>query len=689
MRCVWAMLLAVMGAGAEARPGPALCEGKYTAAAEMVDLSVGWFGTLYSGDYASGIGRDVGATLDLYRLWHGLPDYGFRDGADLYKPAWMKHQPPGGPFVGHYYSHRYEPGFGPEWADFALNHALPYALAPNETYLSAGPRDWVASTLDVLTVPGPSPDWWFNPDRAAELSDTEVVVAWHAQRSDLVDWLLGTTVQSAYPIFAADQIQDQRWRRQPNEFGWQSMLRFDGFGQRYWAKYLASGRMEWAVLAMLFPLTTEQNVAADKLFAHWTDGVRDCSASPAEYAAFATVHYDRSARNVWAKNAPEPVDLIKLFPERMRNAMIARAARGILARQTADQSWPSGWRTDDAVRQDLAALAQVQRGERWGNYLLSSIRLLFVETVEDVANLIALNLNIQNSRLIDLLSAANLRVLAADQRLPLDKRSDLARVAFLRLFALGRIPEAESALQDYLVLRPTVRFAVESAMAKAVEPEVKLALAALTMPELSVRVSVYSRGFGPDYPNFTAYFNRNEIFSADLPDWLRTGGGLQVDVERWLQVGQFWFAQKGYTQSGMWRLHDRRMEIALPEPRFVGFPPQGPNDPGVPFGRLVALDELGRLGPDTGLSQRLSEVVIAWVEAGSDTLPELILQQNGAMPQALRQIVQLNRYRTRGDVGGVFAGKAAFRLLHDRFPLSAAARATPYWYKCASAYCDR
>lgn len=109
----------------------------------------------------------------------------------------------------------------------------------------------------------------------------------------------------------------------------------------------------------------------------------------------------------------------------------------------------------------------------------------------------------------------------------------------------------------------------------------------------------------------------------------------------------------------------------------------------MPFGRLVALDELARLGPDTGLTQCLCEVVIAWADARSDTIPEIILQQNGAMPPALRQIVQLNRYRTRGDVDVVFAGKAAFRLLHDRFRFSAAARATPYWYLGSSPYCDR
>ncbi|MEO5615072.1 MAG: hypothetical protein ABIR04_09160 [Cypionkella sp.] len=202
----------------------------------------------------------------------------------------------------------------------------------------------------------------------------------------------------------------------------------------------------------------------------------------------------------------------------MRNAMIARAARRILARQTADQSRPSGWRPDDEIRQDLAALPQLQPGDRWGSYELSSIRLLFAETLDAVVPLLSENRYFQGSRSINLLSAANLRALAADQRLPQLQRSDLARVAFLRLFALGRIPEAESALQDYLSMYPTARLAAEAAMAKVSDPEVKLALAALIKPELSGRVSEYSRGIAPDYPNFAAYFNRNDIFSADLPD---------------------------------------------------------------------------------------------------------------------------------------------------------------------------
>ena len=101
MRCVGAVvLLGLIGllSPAPAQPTGAVCGGKYAAAGEMLDYSFGRFGTLYAGSEDVGIGHDVGATLDLYRLWHGLPDYGFRNGADLYKPAWMQYQPGGGPW---------------------------------------------------------------------------------------------------------------------------------------------------------------------------------------------------------------------------------------------------------------------------------------------------------------------------------------------------------------------------------------------------------------------------------------------------------------------------------------------------------------------------------------------------------------------------------------------------------------
>ena len=124
------------------------------------------------------------------------------------------------------------------------------------------------------------------------------------------------------------------------------------------------------------------------------------------------------------------------------------------------------------------------------------------------------------------------------------------------------------------------------------------------------------------------------------------------------------------------------------EPVFVAYPPRGPHVSGVPFGKLVAMDELVRLGPETGLTQRLSEIIIDWADKGSDEWHELLAAQASPMPEALARIVRLNRYRSVGEVDGMFAGERAFRLLHDRFRLSKAAQETPVWWKCAGLLCD-
>jgi len=54
------------------------CEGKYVHAVQLVDAAFAKYGTLYSGGHHNHRTDHVGATLDLYRLWRGLPDAGLR-----------------------------------------------------------------------------------------------------------------------------------------------------------------------------------------------------------------------------------------------------------------------------------------------------------------------------------------------------------------------------------------------------------------------------------------------------------------------------------------------------------------------------------------------------------------------------------------------------------------------------------
>lgn len=54
------------------------CSGRYESTSQLVDVAFKKYGTLYSGgDHLHDL-DDVGATLDLYRLWRNLPDVEFR-----------------------------------------------------------------------------------------------------------------------------------------------------------------------------------------------------------------------------------------------------------------------------------------------------------------------------------------------------------------------------------------------------------------------------------------------------------------------------------------------------------------------------------------------------------------------------------------------------------------------------------
>ena len=58
---------------------PPLCHEKYSDVAQMIDATYEKYGTLYSGGEHWHQLDHVGATVDLYRLWRGLPDLKLRN----------------------------------------------------------------------------------------------------------------------------------------------------------------------------------------------------------------------------------------------------------------------------------------------------------------------------------------------------------------------------------------------------------------------------------------------------------------------------------------------------------------------------------------------------------------------------------------------------------------------------------
>lgn len=680
---------ALLTAPAFAQEEGALCRGKYAFAAEMLDAAYAPRGTLYSG---AGMGG-VGASLDLWRLLVGKPDYNFRAGEDMFKALYHRADPPGSPWDGY---------LSPEWAQFAFDRLLPYATAPNDQAEYPGPRVWVSFMLDVLTPTGPSPDWWIDPAQREGLTPVQALIADATTRHDLVDWMLGVVIQARLPATISRDTTHGRGTQFSFGLNHPGLKTLEA---HYWQRFDQSGGVEWAVLAVLLSTSPEAVGRAKVMRIGWEAAVRDCSASSAEYVAFAASYYDSEQQDIFSTPFPPPDAAYTLLPPAMQARLIEGEAFQLLARETAiyrtddnfDDNWrPLGMKREesgvelDRARAAIATLPKPKSGEVRAAQVL---RLMADDLTELGAVIQDYGLGYgSNFNLLAMLSAEDLLTLAKDRpdsdRFRYRKDEDkaaLAWAAFLRFLALGEDDRANEALEllvatDYRVGTMFDRYRTLDAPL-----DVRMALFALDVPELTLRVMHWNAYREIETPE-PWFWVRNGFYSPDLPDWVRSGAPVQRAVGTHLRTGQFWYALKSdrrYGRGTPWQLSSPL------EPEFIAWPPRGPHAPGVPFGKLVATEELLRLGPETGLTQRLSEIIIRWADEGSDSWSERAVAQLGPMPEALARIVRLNRTRNVGNVDGVFAGQRAFSLLHDRFGYGKAALKTPVWWKCSGWTCDR
>jgi len=680
---------ATLTAPALAQEEDVLCRGKYAFAAEMLDAAYAPRGTLYSGARMAG----VGASLDIWRLLVGKPDYNFRSGSDMFKVLYYRIEPPGWPW---------ESGdISPDWAQFAFDKLLPYATAPNDQAEYPGPRVWVSMALDQLALTGPSPDWWIDPAQRESLTPAQALIADTAASNDLVDWMIGVVIQARLPgtIFKdtsyGGRYQDSFTLNHPA---------LKTLEAHYWQRFDQSGGVDWAILAVLFSTSPEAVTRAKKMRLEWEAAVRDCSADPTEYVAFAVSHFDSEQQNIFSTQFPAPDAPYSLLPPGMQKRLIEGEAFQLLARETAayrtEHSYSDTWRRLGRMAEDpsveleraKAAIASLLKS-KYGYDPVAKVLMLMAGDVDALGAVIEeYGLRYDNQNLLAMLSAEDLFTLAkarpdsAKYRYRMDEdKASLAWAAFLRFLALGQDDRAHEALKlmvetDY---RYEKLFAKYEAMAAPLD--VRLALFALDVPKLTLRVVPWNAYREDEKPEPWRWV-RNGYYSPDLPDWVRAGAPVQRAAAAHLHSGRFWYALKSdrsYSRGLPWGLSSPM------EPEFIAYPPRGPYVPGVPFGKLVAMDELVRLGPETGLTQRLSEIIIHWADKGSDEWDEILAAQASPMPEALARIVRLNRYRSVGEVDGMFAGERAFRLLHDRFRLSIPARETPVWWKCVDWNCDR
>jgi hypothetical protein len=596
-----------------------LCNGKYALAQEMLDAAYGKYGTIYTGgsdgSHGSYNGNDVGATIDLWRLWRGLPDLRFRDAHTFdYRSDW------GWDFS----------GFGRTAEDFAI--ILRIAERPQATGLSEVYRFITARFLNSLVSAGSGPGWWLAPDSEDATERQKLAIA-VATPGSLMEWLLVMQADSDTPDSMA-WVKRGDWmmgRRVPRGLDTpQSLLR-----------NLVSDRihtqagLEWQVAAMV---------------------------TPAEYAVSAVRFYEvYKSRGAFGEVELEALQYLPI--EMRRNAMANLAMQavwriGLFPRSAEDAS---------ARLEGLAALSPSPEFSSW----------LFVGrawTAGSVDELIAFHdgahLDVRSVDTLNLLALDDLAAFADKVPLPEEQHRMLVTVVATRAFVLGRLDLSRQYLTKLQGLMPDYQVPIQEALAGPGDDEVQVARAFLALPRPTVRLSAYeNKRVGYFASELNGYFR-----DIDLPLRMVSAAILNGDLRSWMEAPpklNGWSLVRRAQRRG--RVYDDRDEQPF-------IPDEWQRDPGFPFLKLIAWDELGQLGTCHGLTNRLSEVLVNWVDRNSDNWVERLVIDDSAFPGILRRIVVLNRLSPGALINGKPAGQRAFALLKDRYPDSGDALATPYWF---------
>lgn len=607
------MRLSVMAAALMLAASPALaaplCDGRYDAAAAMVDAAIDKYGTLYSGgDHWHRLDH-VGATLDLLRLWRDKPDAGFR-AIELPRDTELP---------------LFEPATYAQVIGAALDNAEADAPAPDTLAQTA-------LALDLGTALGDSPDWWRH-DGAKPDSNNAALVALAAQRPAL-DWL-------QVVLSASDAPWALGWH-QPDLMGDRS----EGF-DRLRADALDKARtglgLEWAVAAqVLWRPDAAEDAELQAQAETWRGKVRECSASPAEYAAFAVAASRRATEDVQPLLPPQTALWVG------RNIAMSKVVEGKpngLPPLSHDDPRFAPWlavaRTYAAS--SLAEIANIHRGQK---------------------------LNDKSMRALNVLPAAALQELALSDVFQGRDRIALLRAAFTRQVALGRYKDARLLLS---ALRQADPKSAIPALERHLPENVTLALAAARLPGLSTLISGKPDGAFEYDVGIHLY---NDRYRLELPEDFADGTAIQRDLETWLMLPQRWGRYWG-TWNALDRLHARQRDWwgAPPDPAPKLFAP------GSPFGlaRQANFHELALLRGDHGVVRQISQILLPWAEAESSNGIKRVFNHPDLTAEALYRVVMLAQYADPDMEDLTPLARRAFALLHQRFPNSTWARKAKTW----------
>ena len=626
----------------------------------MLDAAYGKYQTLYSGGLHWRSLDDVGATIDLYRLWRGLPDLQFRT-VRRYQFGIGKEDP------FYYYGEWRQKD---NWAQAALVHSLPLVLGSDRAELTERQKYIAAVSADLTTAQGPSPDWWLQGGQQTELTAGLQKTREMAQSEPFVDWLQTTLAASDAPWAIVWYLGPGRRNQNPAN----QNPAYRNLYNHALARYKAGDGIEWAVAAAHFMGgTTHSQTDISDLMTLWKDTIRSCTATPSQYAAYAVMRFEWMRRYGNTTNQSDR----DLLPQSMRKVIAQNVAmRGIL--------YSSRGRNVPRIPTEAMILVDDLTFLAWLN-------IARTYTSDSIEELISVHENAllapKTMRALNVLSVDDMiRFARSDWRLPEDRQNILA-TAFARLVALGRFEDAKQLVPELGEIHPDHAEKIQSIMSMNAPLDVRLSLLVLQIPGISTWLTGGASTFADDWA--IRLRNRSKR-GIDLPVEFRAASFLQRDLETWLQRPERWQSVGLQKFSRMYRRH--RPFTSYPQPpRYVRIPriiPEGPRYSTFGFLNLIAWDEISQLGPRNGLSRHISLTLIHWADNGTRNRLKQWFAPNDEMAAALRRIVYLYRSNDMGTYSGKPIGKIAFELLHSRFPDTKAAQTTQSWYPC-TALCER
>ncbi len=622
-----------------------MCSGRYAGAADMLNAAYGKYGTLYAGGDHFHIRDNVGATLDLWRLWNGLPDLKLRE-PGRFTPGWQNDPLlPGGTFSA-------------QMRDDQINRAVQIVNTPTPPDLSDLQRYTISAVLDLATVAGQDPGWWHDPGAIATMPEGAQRSARRATTEPLITWLYLLQDASMAPW-------EPVWHRATPQDAAPAM-------QDDAAAFAApqSPANPAAFAAATAALTAYSPDAAPLPL---TRPVHACTATPAEYALWSV----EVLEGLRASHGGRFADLITYLPTKMRaiaaTQMALSAVYGAdhrtLAQRRAVLDWAASFVPEPEVR-------------AW----LDTGRIYLAGSVSDLIRVTAdAPLDARTLRALNVLSASDLRQFVEAQTRPSAQMQPLLSALAAREFVLGDLTAARHHL-TLLATAPNPPLPEVTAALSSRGPEevrVARALLALDAPSVWLRTA-------PTYHLWDANIAvRNAgTHLADLPVEFQYAGFLDRDLNAWLlQDHDAYRGMHGYTIAALDRMKSRgqlsRPGASWPQTALTFRPSSPTAEMAFPFATLIAAAELDGLGPCDGLTKKLSSVLLDWADQGSTSWLGRHLLDHTAYAETLRRIILLNKRNPGVLVDGKPAGQRAYALLTTRFPATQAARSTKYWFYTA------